>query len=79
MLRRLIADTLSPTELCPYEPHPSVNDGMKALYTSPIPPKVDGEFQMIRIAFISVPKRFARASSFVWIAAECPRPLNSTI
>ena len=70
MFRRLIALTLSPTELCPYEPHPSVNDGMKALYTSPIPPKVDGEFQIIRIALISVPKRLASSSSFVWIAAE---------
>ncbi len=32
--------------------------------------KVDGEFQIIRIALISVPKAFSKSFVFVWIAAE---------
>ena len=48
IFRRWFAVTLPPTELLPYDPHPRVNEGLKALYTSPIPPNVDGEFQMLK-------------------------------
>ena len=50
MLSRFNAPTFPPTELRPYDPQPRVNEGMKALYTSPIPPNVEGEFQITRMA-----------------------------
>ena len=56
-----------------------VKEGKKALYTSPIPPKVDGAFQITRIALTSRPKSLASCSLRVWIAAEWPKPWNSTI
>ena len=56
-----------------------MSEGRKALYTSPMPPKVEGEFQITRMAFTRSPKVLASASSAVWMAAEWPRPSNSTI
>ena len=70
IFKRFTALTLSPTELCPYEPQPRVNDGKKALYTSPIPPKVEGEFQITRMALTAFPNSLARSASAVWMAAE---------
>ena len=45
----------------------------------PMPPKVLGEFQMIRQALIRSPKRFAKSALAVWMAALWPMPLNMTI
>ena len=52
---------------------------MNALYTDPIPPNVDGAFSMIRIALHACPNFLEISWSSVWIAAEWPKPLNSTI
>ena len=40
---------------------------------------VEGELQITRIALTALPNSLVNSSSAVWIAAECPRPLNSTI
>ena len=79
MLIKFTALTLLPTEFLPYEPQPSVNEGKKELYTSPIPPNVDGEFQITRIALTRSPKVFANSAFCVWIAAEWPKPWKFTI
>ena len=46
---------------------------------SPMPPSDDGALQITRIALTRLPNSTVRASSCVWIAAEWPRPSNSTI
>ncbi len=48
------------------------------MYTEPIPPNVDGAFSIIRIAFTRLPNSTVISWFVVWIAAEWPKPLNST-
>ena len=45
----------------------------------PMPPKVEGEFQMILQALMRLPNSRTRSSFWVWMAAEWPVPLNMTI
>ena len=49
------------------------------MYTEPLPPNVDGAFSIIRIALILLPNALEISWLVVWIAAECPKPLNSTV
>ena len=46
---------------------------------SPMPPWLDGELQITRIAFTRLPNSWMTVSSVAWIAAEWPSPWNSTI
>ncbi len=46
---------------------------------SPMPPSDVGEFAMMRTALHRLPYSSTSSLSSVWIAAECPRPPNSSI
>ena len=62
IFRRFTALTFPETEFPPKLPHPNVSDGMNALYTSPIPPNEDGEFQIIRQALTTLPNSSATSA-----------------
>ena len=69
-----MAVTFWETEFFPYEPQPSVSDGINPLYISPIPPCDEGAFTMRRQAFIRNPNCFCTSLFVEWITAECPKP-----